>query len=677
VTADLRAPTIKCSTDVSESSHAPTSILSAVTGAPQRLLVILLCFCYVAAASYVTGAFRPAVVFPTTAIVVLLTWRLLPSGRACDWRTAMGSMAAVVVAGGWFLLNLPYLSERVQVNRDPSVYTLAAMWLLDHTSPSIPVHELSSSAPGFGRVDGALGPQGYHLVSGISASAGWLFGEEAVLWGNLACGAATLLGLYVLGTRVLGALWALIPVLGLAGSLPMLEFSRALYSEPIAMTFTFLGTTLLWDAWKRDRVAEYLLAGAAFGGVSLARIDGTLPLLGVLVGLTVAAFLHPRRNESRRRWAAPLVLLGSLPGVLLGFADALLHSGPYIVSLHERLVLLGAALGVSAVISLIGALLPIRTDWLAGIGRGLRLAATAGAVFAAVAFLVLLSRPWWYVGHTALDNGLVRAAQERDGLPVEGTRSYAEETFQWLSWYYGWPVVLTGLAGLLVWLVIGARRRSDLLWLSALFLPSAVLYLTEPNITPDQIWAMRRFLPVVIPGMLLATVWVARVLLDRGRLRGRLGRAGGILVAITLVVSTVGWPLTSVHHLWEEKNFAGALAGHRAICDEIDDRATIVAGIGPYLPTILVLCDVTAVSIKEPTPELLAEAREALGGEVFLVTHAPGTVPWNGNPLPPLTWTQKVWETSVAGPPDEVLEETKKVWLGLVQPDGSVEPVQP
>jgi hypothetical protein len=666
-------------------ASARAGVLAAVTSAPERLLLALLWFSYVAAAAYVTGLFRPVIVLPAALIVIALTWRFYsgrhsraPDGAARGWVPAVGSLLAMAVAGTWFLLNLPYLSERVLVNRDPDVYTLAALWMLDHTSPPIPVHLFSRGSPGFGLADSTLHPQGYHLVSGISASVGWLFGEEAVFWGNLACGAAALLALYVLGTRVLGPLWALVPVLGLAGSLPMLEFSRALYSEPLAMTFTFLGTTLLWGAWKRDRVAEYLLAGAAFGGVALARIDGTLPLMGVLVGLTVAAFLHPGRNESRRRWAAPLVLLGTLPGVLLGLADGLLNSGSYVSDLRGQVQLLAAGLAVSAIISLVGALLPIRTDWLAGIGRGLRLAATAGAVLTAVAFLVLLSRPWWYVAPATINNGLISGTQQREGLPIDGTRTYAEESFQWISWYYGWPVVLVGLAGLLVWLIVGARgKQTQLLWLSALFLPSAVLYLTTPNITPDQIWAMRRFLPVVIPGMLLATAWVARTLVDRGLARSGPRRVGGVLVAAALVLSAVAWPLTSVHHLWGEKNNAGALAGIRAVCDAIDDRPTIVAGRGNYLATILVLCDVPAVSIPEPTNQLLAEAREGLGGEVFLVTHAPSTVQWNGDPPTPLTWTQKVWERSLVGPPDEVLDNPLGVALGLVQPDGTVDPVQP
>ena len=108
----------------------------------------------------------------------------------------------------------------------------------------------------------------------------------------------------------------------------MLEFSRAMYSEPLAMMFTLFGASLLWTAWKRDSLAGYLLAGAAFGGVALARIDGTLPLIGVVAGLALASLALPDRTRNRRL-AAVAVLLGSLPGVLLGFADLYFHSGRY------------------------------------------------------------------------------------------------------------------------------------------------------------------------------------------------------------------------------------------------------------------------------------------------------------------------------------------------------------
>jgi hypothetical protein len=646
------------------------ALVRALAAAPERLLLIFLWFGYICAAAYVSGFFRPAVVFPVTAVVVLLTWRLSRYDGPRDVRAAVGSAAGLVVAGAWFVTNLPYIAERVAVTRDPDLYTLTALWLVDHASPSIPMSAASEGSLGFPLVDGALRPQGNHLVAGVSATVGWVFGQEAVFWGNLLCGAAALLALYVLARRLVGPFWALVPMLALAGSMPMLEFSRALYSEPLAMTFTFLGTTLLWSAWKRDRALDYVLAGVSFGAVALARIDGTLPLIGVIAGLTVAAFLDPDRPTNRRRWAAPLVLAGSLPGVLLGYADLYFHTGTYVTDLGGQLTMLLQALVLVAVLGLVGALWRIRADRLATVRRVLSRLSVGLAALLAVGVAVLLSRPFWYVSHGPGPNGLVASVQEREGDLVDGTRTYAEYTLNWLSWYYSWPVVLIGLAGLIAWLVLGTRGKPHFLWLAALFLPSALLYLTQPNITPDQIWALRRFLPVVVPGLLLAAAWVTRELVTRISVRQR---AIGAVLAAAFVLSALAWPLMTTRPLATTKEKAGALDGNRRVCEQIDGRPTIVTGIDTYLPTVRVLCDVPAVSVPEPTPRLLAEARQALGGgDVVLVTRGPGTVPWAGEQPAPVSYKQRVWEESLAAAPDEVFEQTVQVTMGRVRPDGTV-----
>lgn len=660
--ADLRRPA-----DEARAGRGRDLLLSAVAVAPERLLLSFLVFCYVAALAYVGGFFRPVVVLPATVVLVALTWRFLPVERSRDRRWVWGSALSLVVAGAWFLLNLPYIAERVHVGRDPDVYTLTGLWLLDHAGLEIPLPAGSTESPGFYLVDGRLEPQGNHLVAGVSASVGWIFGQNAVFWGNLACGAAALIALYLLGRRVIGPIWGIVPVLALAMSLPMLEFSRAMYSEPLAMTFTLLGATLLWGAWQNDRLREYVAAGAAFGGVALARIDGTLPLIGVVGGLALAALLHPGGPGSRRRWAAPALLLGSLPGVLLGFADLYFHSGRYIADLGSQFSMLGAAVVVVAVMAFAGAAVP--ASRVPAVGRLLARAATAAAALAAVAFVVLLSRPWWYVGHG--DNiPLIAGLQGLEGSAVDGTRTYAEDTLEWVSWYHGWPVVLIGLGGLIAWVALGARRSGQLLWLAALLLPSAAVYFTGPNIVPDQIWAMRRFLPVVVPGLLLASTWVA------SRLSAWRRPLGSILAAV-LTVSIVGWPLTNAGRLWTSKDNAGGLEGIEKACDLIDGRPTVVPQQDTYLPSVLALCDVKAFSVLQPTPEALAAARKALGGgQVVLMTHKPDTIPWvDGTPPPSVVYDQTIWERSLTQPPDQTVTEQIGVTLGLVDADGKVSPL--
>jgi hypothetical protein len=657
VTSDVDTPHDAPEIEQPAWSRGPAAVVvDALANAPERLLVLFLWFCYVTAVGYVTGQFRPLLVVPATAVVLVATWRFFPGNRTRGPGAAVGSALALVIAGTWFLLNLPYIAERVQITRDPDLYTLAALRLLDHPETSI----------------GRLHPQGNHLVSGVSAVVGWVFGETAVFWGNLACGAAALVALYVLARRLVGPWWGLVPMVALAVSMPMLEFSRALYSEPLAMTFTFLGATLLLSAWARDSSGGYALAGAAFGGVALARVDGVLPLLGVLVGLTVAAFVHPGRDTSRRRWAAPLVLLGSLPGVLLGLADLYFHSGTYMTDLAGQFLALLAGFVVATVVTVAGPFIPVPAHRLAGTARVVTGLVTAGGALAAVALLVLFSRPWWYVSHGALDNPVVQHLQQAAGDPVDGTRLYSEQSFTWISWYYGWPVVVVGLAGLITWLVVGGRRqRTELLWLAALFLPSALLYLASPRITPDQIWAMRRFLPVVVPGALLATAWVGRALSSRGRFVGP-------VVAAVLAVSVMAWPLTTVNELWTVKEKGGALRGTEEVCRRLDGRAAIVLGVGLYVPTVLTLCDVPAVGAPDGSPEALAEARDQLGGgPTVLLTRGDGGAEWIGRVPQPFRYRQTVWEYSLDGPPDAPVNQEVAITFGLVRPDGRVVALPP
>src|SRR5215218_9305480 len=134
-TAERNAGTIEVPpVDESRSTHPPVSarlragILSALATAPERLLLVFLSFCYVIAVAYVSGFFRPAIVFPVAAVAALLTWRLCSVDGSRDARTAIGSALSLVLAFAWFLANLPYISERVQVTRDPDLYTLAALW---------------------------------------------------------------------------------------------------------------------------------------------------------------------------------------------------------------------------------------------------------------------------------------------------------------------------------------------------------------------------------------------------------------------------------------------------------------------------------------------------------------------------------------------------------------------
>ena len=175
----------------------------------------------------------------------------------------------------------------------------------------------------------------------------------------------------------------------------------------------------------------------------------------------------------------------------------------------------------------------------------------AGLVVLAGAYLA--SRPLWQVARQdPNDPGAryVAGMQARQGLPVDGGRTYAEQTVVWLSWYVG-PVALVVALAVLAVLVrralvsVGERRVEA--WVPALVVAagSTLLTLLRPGITPDHPWADRRLLvalPLVVALLVVGVDWLVR----RSAASGRtwLGAtAAGVVAALVVVPALVAtWP---------------------------------------------------------------------------------------------------------------------------------------
>lgn len=89
------------------------------------------------------------------------------------------------------------------------------------------------------------------------------------------------------------------------------------------------------------------------------------------------------------------------------------------------------------------------------------------------------------------------------GHPIlDGTRDYREDSLVRLAQYLSPLVIWMGVLGWLVTLrIVVLKRRHQLLVIGlVVFGGFATLYLWNPSISPDHFWAVRRFVPVIIPG---------------------------------------------------------------------------------------------------------------------------------------------------------------------------------
>jgi hypothetical protein len=131
---------------------------------------------------------------------------------------------------------------------------------------------------------------------------------------------------------------------------------------------------------------------------------------------------------------------------------------------------------------------------------------------------------------------------------------YAESSLYWVIWYLGLPALLLGLIGLAM--VTRMCLRALVTWRDptgaarSWVLPASIIgwglfaVLWQPGTVPDQPWASRQLVPVVLPGLIVLAVWVAAWMIGRAHARGA-GRTAVALATACFVVA-MGVPSAAI-----------------------------------------------------------------------------------------------------------------------------------
>ncbi|MCU0262137.1 MAG: glycosyltransferase family 39 protein [Candidatus Nanopelagicales bacterium] len=687
--ADDRAGAATALEAGADRSPRPGWLARLVTDLPSRAPVVFFWCALVVFVTVTLGQFRPIVVVPAIVAVVVLTWRMVPERvpSTREFRTGAAWALGLVVA--WFVANVAFAGEVLLVQRDPGFLTLEGVWLTSHADPSIPIRsaaDLAAQNPDVGVISDAfwrfgdeLHAQGAKTFPGLLAMAGWLLGLRGVLMGNLLIGALGLLAVYDVARRLISPRWGLVPVAALALSTPMIYFSRSAFTEPTNIVLTFGGLAVLWSAFRDPRLSRFALGGAMVGATALSRIDGAAVSAGLILGLGVVAAVSGPADRRARITGLVVASCAALLMVGLGYVDLALHSAGYLAdhrSLYVQLLaLLGACLVAAGVLIVLLRWGRLRS-WLAA-RRGLLGTVAAGLVVAAA--VLLASRPLW-MQRNLIEPGsgqawFIAAAQKAAGDPVDGTRSYDEMTVTWLGWYLGPLTLILAVAGtaLLLRRSILGWRPEVLVLLATLGIP-ALLYLIRPAITPDHIWAMRRFLPAVIPAALVLAGWtlprIHRVARSRWQRIGAWALVAGVLLP----------PVATWGTLVVTAEYGGRADQVARVCDAVaGTRVVVVREVGPpWLPTLRIMCDVDVVEVgPRPTRGDLAAIRDAWGGEVVVFTDSRELVPWS------TTWPEAWSSTPMARWPHSLYPSLSPIrfdsdlWLGTIEEDGSVTPLAP
>ncbi len=520
------------------------------------------------------GRFLPApMVLISVPIAVALTmlaarhlpgrWPILDSkeeataakAKSRSWAAWWGMGGTVAIAVAFAAWQLAVSSPQFIVSRDPGAYAQLAYWIADHGVLPIPasLSAFGGAHPGLSFASFGFTSHGTAVVPGLTtglpivlAAGMWVHGVSGATVMSPLLGALAVLSVGGLTGRLAGPQWAPAGAFLLALTIPEIYTSRSAFSETLAQALLFGGLCLVVDSFSSRRP----LTLAVLGGVTLGLtvLAGTGLLLMLLPAIPVAGALLAGRKPQAIPFTAGLVA-----GVVCGLAAGIGLDFPAVSTTAPSFGIIGvlaaALLVLTAVGVTIGLVGPARRRARKLLdARPLRWLPEAAGVLVLVAVIGLAVRPYAQKVRGPAD-AYVAALQRLESLPVDPGRLYAENSLYWVIWYLGVPALLLGVIGLAM--VTRQCLRALLTWRDpsgaarAWALPVAVIgwglfaVLWQPDTVPDQPWASRRLVPVILPGLTVLAVWVAAWLIGRAHARGAGVSAVAVATACFVVALAV------------------------------------------------------------------------------------------------------------------------------------------
>lgn len=602
-----------------------------------------------------TTLLAAALGLPIAGLATFALHRTLPPGGTTRAAHLAGAAALILaVSYGAFAGATP--SQNLILARDPGSYAATGRWLardgaleVDARSDAFAgvrdlrfvgaaVYDVGEPLPASGvagaeqeiRDSGQIEFQFNHLAA-VALAAGYDVGGYQLMFRLPALmSALSLLAVYAVALRMVRRPFiALLAPTLLAAALPFLYVARNTYSESFAAVLLWGGVLVLAGLHERPRVAAGATGGLMLGAVVCARVDALLYVGMVipLAALSVAMAAEPAMRWARARaWLGVLVVTALVSAI--GWYDLAERSGFYNRDLGPQLSLLRMALVGSLLASAIGLALWLGFAPVRRLAERLRRPAAAGA--AAVVVLALLFG-WLVRPHiqTATSEAIfpaVETIQRQDGLPIDPDRNYAEDSLRWMAWYLGSPALAAAI-GAMGWATWRALRRGvtpPTIGLLVLCLGAGALYWYDPNITPDHLWATRRFVPATFPALAVwATAGVAALAGHEriARLTSHRPAAAWATLGVTALVLLVP-PALTTKPVRNHRIQPGYLQPVLDACETVGDDGAILM-IGGYGPITLAQslrswCGVPVASAGSSlTPERVDELTDILAGRGF------------------------------------------------------------
>ena len=387
-------------------------------------------------------------------------------------------------------------------------------------------------------------------------------GYGALIRLNVLVGLLALLAIYGLAKRFVRPSFAGFGILFLAFNPAQIWVARQTLSEILTQLLVWCGLLLLTAYLARGRPSWGVWTGILLGLSAFAHIDAFVLVPLLLISHALSRVVAPGRRPT---WG--YVYLGATPLFGLALAYYAILNQPYLRRVDTQMLEIGAlTLAAAALLAL------TRSKRLAAGARvalaDRRLVLGLLAVLAGVAVYVYFIRPILppfarFVGA---------------GNLLNGQRSYVEDALANAGRYLTPGVVWAALLGWsIVFVAISRRSRAAAAWAPLVIVAMGItaVYTWNQSVFPDHFWAIRRFVPEIIPAMVLfagvGTAWLLGHLSKPGR-RLAIGLIVPLLVVWTIYI---GAPM----YVTPERQGSYAELGQFAESVPSDSLAVAVDGV--------------------------------------------------------------------------------------------------
>lgn len=398
---------------------------------------------------------------------------------------------------------LGFPTESIYVDRDPGVYTNHAIYMANHGRSDIfyPWPEnlkylFDSTWAGFPGFFGFYPKMKGQFPHGFPV---WLSQAYATLGyhglirlnGVFALLAAALF--YHLVCVILPTRYALAATVLFALNPAQIWLARITMAEIFGQLFIWSGLLLLTLAIKDQKKILARWAGLLLAFSALVRLDNF-----ILLPLLMLTHLLHKTITSADEKATPCIWCALYETAFPVFALSYVYYqfiNPWYYVAHYSIV----QPAFVASIILLAILIFLPRSVLARIGEAMRLRLFVLSLGVAIFLLAVFG--YW------IRPGLEPFAL----LPNSTNRSYIELTFVNLAQYLSFPLAWMAIIGwiLLAWEMLRKNADTHLIALWVIGGGSALIYLFNPYVTPDHFWAIRRFVPMVIPAFIAFAAYAA------------------------------------------------------------------------------------------------------------------------------------------------------------------------